>query len=177
MAVGGILDPADRPAGSVGILIEYDHGMTLDATGVLVPCNSCGTMNRLKYRALERPTQCGKCHGPLPFPAEPIDAADAHVFDAAVREASVPVVVDFWAVWCGPCRMMAPEIDKVAQHTAGKSLVLKVDTDANPELSQRYQIRGIPTIIIFAGGKEATRASGVQPAANIERMLAQFAPA
>lgn len=151
--------------------------MTLDQTGVVVPCSSCGTMNRLKYRALERATQCGKCRAPLPFPAAPIDAADAQVFDAAVSQASVPVVVDFWAVWCGPCHMMAPEIDKVAQHTAGRSLVLKVDTDANPELSQRYQIRGIPTIIVFSGGKEATRASGVQPAANIERMLAQAAAA
>ena len=151
--------------------------MTLDQSGVVLPCGSCGTMNRLKCRGLERATRCGKCGTALPFPAEPIDAADAQVFDAAINQASVPVVVDFWAVWCGPCHMMAPEIDKVAQHTAGKSLVLKVDTDANPGLSQRYQIRGIPTIIVFSGGKEATRASGVQRAANIERMIAPFAPA
>lgn len=150
--------------------------MTLDHSGVLITCSSCGTANRLKYNALERATKCGKCREPLPFPAQPIEA-DAQSFDAAVSQSSVPVVVDFWAVWCGPCHMMAPEIDKVAQHTAGRSLVLKVDTDANPELSQRYQIRGIPTIIVFSGGKEATRASGVQPAANIERMIAQFAPA
>ena len=148
--------------------------MTLDATGVLVPCNACGTQNRLKYRSLELATKCGKCSAPLPFPAKPIDAPDARAFDAAISESSVPVVVDFWAVWCGPCHMMAPEIDKVAGHTAGKSLVLKVDTDANPELSQRYQIRGIPTIIIFAGGKEATRVSGVQPSATIERLVSQF---
>ncbi|HJU43295.1 MAG TPA: thioredoxin [Vicinamibacterales bacterium] len=151
--------------------------MTLDATGILIPCSSCGTSNRLKYGALERATQCGKCHAALPFPAEAIDAPNAQLFDAAISQSSIPVVVDFWAVWCGPCHMMAPEIDKVAQRTAGRSLVLKVDTDANPELSQRYQIRGIPTIIVFTGGKEATRASGVQPAANIERMIGQFSPA
>jgi thioredoxin 2 len=149
--------------------------MTLDATGVLVSCGSCGTANRLRYPHLERATRCGKCRTALPFPSTPIDAPTAQVFDAAVTQASVPVVVDFWAAWCGPCHMMAPEVDKVAERTAGKSLVLKVDTDANPDLSQRYQIRGIPTIIIFAGGKEATRASGVQPAANIERMLSPFA--
>ena len=151
--------------------------MKLDTTGVLTPCGSCGAQNRLKYGALERATKCGKCHAPLPFPAEPIDAPNAQLFDAAISQSSVPVVVDFWAAWCGPCHMMAPEIDKVAERTAGRSLVLKVDTDANPELSQRYQIRGIPTIIVFANGKEATRASGVQPAANIERMIGQFSPA
>jgi thioredoxin 2 len=151
--------------------------MTLDSTGILVPCRSCGTSNRLKYRSLEREARCGKCRTTLQFPASPIDAATAQLFDAAISQSSLPVVVDFWAGWCGPCRMMAPEIDRVAQHTAGKALVLKVDTDANPELSQRYQIRGIPTIVIFAGGKEATRASGVQPAANIERLISQFAHA
>jgi thioredoxin 2 len=151
--------------------------MILDPTGVLIACSSCGTQNRLKYGSLERATKCGKCRTPLPFPAEPIEAPNAAVFDAAIGQASVPVVVDFWAVWCGPCRMMEPEIEKVAEHMAGKSLVLKVNTDANPELSQRYQIRGIPTIVIFSGGKEATRASGVQPSRNIEQLVTQFAPA
>lgn len=151
--------------------------MTLDPTGVLISCSSCAAQNRLKYSSLERATKCGKCGTPLPFPAEPIEAPNAPLFDAATSQSSVPVVVDFWAVWCGPCRMMEPEIDKVAEHTAGKSLVLKVNTDANPELSQRYQIRGIPTIVIFSAGKEATRASGVQPAASIERMIGQFATA
>jgi thioredoxin 2 len=150
--------------------------MTLDTTGVLVACSSCGTQNRLKYSSLERATKCGKCHAPLPFPAAPIEVSGAALFDAAISQSSVPVVVDFWAIWCGPCRMMGPEIDKVAEHTAGRSLVLKVDTDANADLGQRYQIRGIPTIVIFSGGKEATRASGVQPAASIERMISQFTP-
>jgi thioredoxin 2 len=158
-------------------VIAHTCAMTLDATGVLIPCTSCGTNNRLKYSALERPTKCGKCQAALPFPAEPIDAPTAQMFDAAISQTSVPVVVDFWAVWCGPCRMMEPEIDKVAEHTAGRALILKVDTDANPEVSQRYQIRGIPTVVVFSGGKEATRASGVQPAAAIERMVAQFAAA
>jgi thioredoxin 2 len=149
--------------------------MTLDQNGVLVACSSCGTMNRLKYAGLERASKCGKCQSLLPFPAEPIEVRSAQLFDAVIAGASVPVVVDFWAVWCGPCHMMAPEIDKVAQRTAGRALVLKVDTDANPELSQRYQIRSIPTIAIFLDGREATRAAGVQPAANIEQLIARHA--
>ena len=151
--------------------------MTLDQTGILVACSSCGTMNRLKYESLERATKCGKCQAALPFPGEPIEVTGAQLFDAVINNASVPVVVDFWAVWCGPCHMMAPEIDKVAQRTAGRALVLKVDTDANPELSQRYQIRSIPTIALFHDGREATRASGVQPAASIELLIARHAHA
>ena len=151
--------------------------MTLDSTGILMACGSCGTMNRLKYEALERATKCGKCQTALQFPDKPIEVAGAQLFDAAINSSSVPVVVDFWAVWCGPCHMMAPELDKVAQRTAGRALVLKVDTDANPELSQRYQIRSIPTIALFLDGREATRASGVQPAANIEQLIARHAHA
>jgi thioredoxin 2 len=151
--------------------------MTLDPQGVLVGCKSCGTMNRLKYGSLERATKCGKCQAALPFPAEPIEAGTAQLFDAVINHASVPVVVDFWATWCGPCHMMAPEIDKVAQRTAGRALVLKVDTDSNPELSQRYQIRSIPTVAIFVDGAEATRAAGVQSAATIEQLIARHSHA
>lgn len=151
--------------------------MGLDASGVLVTCASCGASNRLKFGALERATKCGKCHAALPLPSEPIEVGSTQQFDAAITNASIPVVVDFWAVWCGPCHMMAPEIDKVAQRMAGRALVLKVDTDRNPELSGRYQIRSIPTIAIFHGGREATRASGVQPAASIEQLVARHAAA
>ncbi len=147
--------------------------MTLDHNGVLMACGSCGTMNRLKYASLERATRCGKCQSALPFPAVPVELQGAELFEAVITKASVPVVVDFWAEWCGPCHMMAPEIDKVAQRMAGRALVLKVDTDANPELGQRYQIRSIPTIAIFHQGREATRAAGVQPAANIEQLIAR----
>ena len=147
--------------------------MTLDRNGVLMTCGSCGTTNRLKYGSLERATKCGKCQSALPFPAVPVALEGAELFDAVITKASVPVVVDFWAEWCGPCHMMAPEIDKVAQRTAGRTLVLKVDTDANPELGQRYQIRSIPTIAIFHQGREATRAAGVQSAANIEQLIAR----
>jgi thioredoxin 2 len=151
--------------------------MTLDDNGILIACGSCGTTNRLKYGMLERPTKCGKCKVALPHPNAPIDVPNTRVFDAAISKASLPILIDFWASWCGPCHMMAPEIDKVAERTAGRALILKLDTEANPELSARYGIRSIPTIMIFQGGKEATRTAGVQPAATLEQLLERHAPA
>ena len=94
-------------------------------------------------------------------------------FEAEVIRASLttPVLVDFWAAWCGPCRMVAPEIKKVAENLAGKALVLKVDTDANPELSSRFGIRSIPTIGVFQHGREVTRVAGARPASAIEALV------
>ena len=147
--------------------------MTLDNKGVLVTCGSCGTTNRLPFAGLERATRCAKCKADLPHPSEPIDIESTEAFDAVVAHSSVPVIVDFWAAWCGPCRMVAPEIKKVAEHMAGKALVLKVDTDANAELSARFGIRSIPTIGVFANGREVNRASGARPAAAIEALIPQ----
>lgn len=149
--------------------------MTLDLNGVLIPCASCGTTNRLRYDGLEKATRCPKCKADLPRPNEPIDVSTTDQFDAVVANSSLPIVVDFWAAWCGPCRMVAPEIKKAAEHLAGKALVLKVDTDANPELSARFGIRSIPTIGVFANGREVNRVSGVRPAAAIEAMVPQRA--
>ena len=149
--------------------------MTLDRDGVRVTCASCGATNRLRYASLARAAQCAKCHEALPFPHEPIAVTDTAVFDAATAASSVPIVVDFWAAWCGPCRMVAPEIAKVAQRQAGRALVLKVDTDANPELSARFNIRSIPTIGVFADGREVNRVSGARPAADIEALIPRSA--
>ncbi len=145
--------------------------MNLDTQGVLMSCASCGTTNRLRYEGIDKATRCPKCKTELPFPSEPIDISSTEQFDAVVGHSSIPIVVDFWAAWCGPCRMVAPEIKKVAEHMAGKALVLKVDTDANPELSSRFGIRSIPTIGVFANGREVNRVSGVRPAAAIEAMV------
>jgi thioredoxin 2 len=103
--------------------------------------------------------------------AQPLDVHNASEFDAAVSGSSIPIVVDFWAAWCAPCRMVAPEIAKVAANRAGKALVLKVDTDANSELSSRFQIQSIPTIGIFHRGQLVNRVSGVRAAPAIEALL------
>ena len=145
--------------------------MTLDNSGVRLVCASCNTTNRILYNGLDRATRCAKCHTGLANPSEPIEVSGAEAFDAAVLQASVPIVVDFWAAWCGPCRMLAPEIKKVAKNLAGKALVLKVDTDANPELSSRFGIRSIPTIGVFKHGREVTRVAGVRPASAIEALV------
>jgi thioredoxin 2 len=144
-----------------------------DSRGVLVKCSSCGKTNRLPFQHLNREIRCGHCHTALPAPTMPVDAASAEVFDALVSQSPLPVVVDFWAPWCGPCRMMAPEVEKVAQRTAGQALVVKVDTDAVPDLGARFGIQSIPTVAVFRGGREVARESGARPAADIQALLAR----
>jgi thioredoxin 2 len=147
--------------------------LTSDDRGVLVRCSSCGKTNRLPYPHLNRTIRCGHCHADLPSPSSPIDAASAAAFDALVAQSPLPIVVDFWAPWCGPCRMMAPEVEKVAQRTAGQALVVKVDTEAVPDLGARFGIQSIPTVAVFRGGREVARESGARPAADIQALLAR----
>jgi len=140
---------------------------TPDPTGIVVACPSCGKKNRLAYAQIDRAHRCASCKTPLAPPAEPIEAPSAAVFDAIVSASSVPVVVDFWAPWCGPCRAVAPEFDKVARSRAGHLLVLKVNTDELTDLGARYSIRSIPTMMVFAKGREAGRTAGARPASGI----------
>ena len=152
-------------------------GVKLDERGVVVACASCGQKNRMVYERLGETVRCGRCKHDLEAPAVPIEVADAKTFYELVTNAALPVVVDYWAPWCGPCRMVAPEIQKVAARQAGRALVVKVNTDEVPELGDRYQIRSIPTIAVFAGGKEVTRTMGARPAADIEQFVEQAAHA
>jgi len=148
--------------------------MKVDDRGVLVSCPSCGSTNRLTYRTLERQARCGKCHTTLAAPSHPIEVPTGF-FDALISSSSVPVVVDFWAPWCGPCHAMAPEFEKAAQRLAGKALAIKVNTEAEPELGERFGIRSIPTLAVFRRGREVTRVAGARPAADIERLVSAAA--
>lgn len=134
---------------------------------VVRACASCGVGNRIPARHLTDEGRCGSCKAPLPALGEPIEA-DVALFDEVVREASVPVLVDFWAAWCGPCRMVAPEVARAAETLRGQAVVLKVDTEAHPELSERYGVQAIPNFVILREGHVVMQRPGYAPHTQIE---------
>jgi thioredoxin 2 len=125
-------------------------------------CEQCGQKNRLRAADLTAHVRCGKCRHDIGPVARPIEV-DAEMFDEVVREASVPVLVDFWAAWCGPCHMAAPEVQKTAQEAAGRAIVLKVDTDRHPEVAARFHVRGIPNFVVLRNGRPVLQQAGVVP--------------
>jgi thioredoxin 2 len=134
----------------------------------VVRCPFCDTANRVDLARLSDGPKCGNCHRPLlldrPLKVRP------EAFDQTVQGSSVPVLVDFYADWCGPCHMMAPVLDDFASRHSGQVLVLKLDTDASPAIASRYAIRGIPTVIVFEQGKERGRQVGVADLATLEQL-------
>jgi thioredoxin 2 len=147
--------------------------LEVDDRGVVASCGSCGQKNRVAYERLGDTVRCGRCKAELSASAAPLEVASAADFDRLIARASVPVVVDYWAPWCGPCRMVAPELAKVAARANGRFLVVKVNTDALNDLGERFGIRSIPTMAVFSGGREVKRTTGARPAADIEAFIAQ----
>ena len=144
-----------------------------DDRGLLASCPKCGQRNRLKYEALKRTFRCGRCQTELAAPGEPVEVPNDLAFDALTSRSTLPVLVDFWAPWCGPCKMVAPEVRKVARETAASLVVAKVNTQDLPTLGHRYRVTAIPTMMLFQNGLEIARQAGAMPAPQIRQFIEQ----
>ena len=138
---------------------------------MIVPCPSCGSRNRVPARRLDQRARCGQCRTPLAPLDHPVAVHTTEELDELLSDAPVPVLVDFWAAWCAPCRAVAPQLEQLAKARAGSVVIAKVDTDALPEPSGRFGIRSIPTMVLFSGGREVRRVSGAMPAGAIAQSL------
>ena len=134
---------------------------------MILTCPQCHASNRVPISRLADQPRCGRCKTALGPVATPLPIESANEFRSLIGASPWPVLVDFWAPWCGPCRMVAPELEKLAQQKQGQLLIAKVNTEQVPELGSHYGVRSIPTMVLFRQGAEAHRISGAMPASVI----------
>jgi len=146
------------------------ESMKFDGEKLNVVCPACAQTNAVPLKKLLDGPVCGSCKAKLPPPDRPVEVTDG-TFDVLVGESPLPVLVDFWAPWCGPCRMIGPTLERLAQKKAGVVVVAKLNTDESPATQNRFGVRGIPTLIVFKNGEEIKRQVGAVSEQVIEGLL------
>jgi len=146
---------------------------------ILVKCKSCGAINRIPSDKINLKARCGRCKAPLELAnfsgSKPIKVTDAN-FEMEVMQSPLPILVDCWAPWCGPCRMVSPIVDEIAREMAGSLKVGKLNVDENPGIASRFQIMSIPTLLVFKGGKLVDQIVGAMPKEQILKRLKPHIP-